>query len=133
MFDAFEQVVHKLDPDRKKVTETTPFQPDSDQAKTYAQVMWRMFGTLARLKAHMYGPQTPIALWPHGFDLSTIWFVDGMEERYDPHINFGFSPGTPDVGQPYFYFYAWPVPGGALGAGYPLWPSGTPSGVRRAA
>ena len=35
-----------------------------------------------------------------------------MVESEDPQINFGFSPGTPDVGQPYFYFYAWPPPAG---------------------
>jgi hypothetical protein len=58
----------------------------------------------------MFGPQTPIILWPHGFDQSTLWFVDGMDEHKDPQINVGFSPGTSDVGQPYFYFYAWPVP-----------------------
>jgi hypothetical protein len=133
VFDAFEQVGHRLDPNRSKVTHTTPFEPDTAQAKTYAQVMWRMFGILAHLKARMVGPQTPIVLWPHGFDLSTIWFVDGMEERYDPHINFGFSPGTPDVGQPYFYFYAWPVPEGfsnqlpSLAEWHTDW--GTPGGL----
>ena len=56
--------------------------------------------------------KTPIALWSHGFDLSTLWFVDGMDEHKDSQMNFGFSPGTPDVGQPYFYFYAYPVPDG---------------------
>jgi hypothetical protein len=135
VFNAFGRVGQRLDPNRNKVTETKPFQPDIGQAKTYAEVMWRMFGTLARLKARMYGPQTPIALWPHGFDLSTIWFVDGMDERHNPHINFGFSPGTPDVGQPYFYFYAWPVPDGldkqipSLAEWHTEW--GTPGGVIR--
>jgi hypothetical protein len=135
VFDAFERVGHRLDPNREKTTETATFRPDSVQAKAYAEVMWRMFGTLARLKARMYGPQTPIALWPHGFDLSTIWFVDGMDERHDPHLNFGFSPGTPDVGQPYFYFYAWPVPEGfsgqipALAEWHTAW--STPGGVIR--
>ena len=110
VFAAFKNAGHDLDPNRSKVTETTPFKLDIDQAKTYAEVQWRMFGVLAELKARMYGPQTPIILWPHGFDLSTIWFVDGMDEHNDPHMNVGFSPGTSDVGQPYFYFYAWPVP-----------------------
>ena len=110
VFAAFEAAGHKLEPTRSKITETAPFQLDHAQANTYAQVQQRMFGVLAALKARMYGPQTPIILWPHGFDLSTLWFVEGMDEHNDPHLNFGFSPGTADVGQPYFYFYAWPVP-----------------------
>lgn len=112
VFAEFERVGHRLMPDRKKITETVPFALDKTQAATYAGVMWRMYGILARVKAHFYGPQTPLVLWPHGFDLSTVWFVDGMDEHRDPQMNFGFSPGTPDIGQPYFYFYAWPVPGG---------------------
>lgn len=112
VFAEFAKAGHKLEPNRGKVTETTPFQLDLDQANAYAEVQFRMFNVLAALKANMYGPQTPIVLWPHGFDLSTIWFVDGMDERKNPQVCFGFSPGTPDVGQPYFYFYAWPVPAG---------------------
>ena len=103
---------HNLEPNRSKVTETAPFKLDLGQAKTYAEVQHRMYGVLAEVKSHMYGPQTPLVLWPHGFDLSTLWFAAGMNEHEDPQINFGFSPGTPDVGQPYFYFYAWPLPDG---------------------
>lgn len=110
VFAAFQQAGHNLDPNRSKITGTTPFRLDLAQAQTYASVQWRMFGVLAQLKARMLGPQTPVILWPHGFDLSTLWFVDRTDEHKDPHINFGFSPGTSDVGQPYFYFYAWPVP-----------------------
>ena len=39
-----------------------------------------MFQMLAVVKASMFGPQNPLVLWPHGFDLSTLWFVDGMVE-----------------------------------------------------
>jgi hypothetical protein len=112
VFAAFKAAGHNLQPNHDKVTETTAFNFDKGQASTYAALQWRMYSVLSRLKGRMYGPQTPIALWPHGFDLSTIWFADGMDEHQDPQINFGFSPGTPDVGQPYFYFYAWPVPDG---------------------
>ena len=133
VFAEFEKAGHKFDPNRKKVTETETFAIDKAAAVIYAEVQWRMYGVLGQLKGRMYGPQTPIALWPHGFDLSTLWYVDGMDEHKDPHINFGFSPGTPDVGQPYFYFYAWPAPDG-LGDKVPdaiTWNAewGTPGGV----
>jgi hypothetical protein len=112
VFAEVEQAGHSLEPNRAKVTQTTPFALDKSVAATYAELQWRMYGILGKLKGRMYGPQTPIALWPHGFDISSRWYVDGMNEREDPHVNFGFSPGTPDVGQPYFYFYAWPAPDG---------------------
>jgi hypothetical protein len=112
LFDAVFAEFESLEPNRGKVTETSAFVINKAAAATYAQLQWRMYAVLGQLKGRMYGPQTPIALWPHGFDLSTIWYVDGMDEHNDPHINFGFSPGTPDVGQPYFYFYAWPAPDG---------------------
>ena len=112
VFDEFARLGHTLDPNRSEVNHNTPFNLDIQQARAYADVQFRMFLVMARLKARMIGPQTPIALWPHGYDLSTLWFVDGMDEHQDPHINIGFSPGTPDVGQPYFYLYAWPLPDG---------------------
>ena len=112
VFSEFEKAGHTLAPNRDKITETAPFKLDLDQARTYATVQRRMFQVLAEVKSHMFGAQTPLVLWPHGFDLSTIWFAEGMDEHNDPQINFGFSPGTPDVGQPYFYFYAWPLPDG---------------------
>jgi hypothetical protein len=112
VFAAFAEAGLKLEPNRKKVTETTPFTIDLDKAKDYAALQWRMVNVLARVKAQMYGAQTPIALWPHGFDVSTLWFAQGMDEHKDPQLNMGFSPGTADVGQPYVYFYAWPVPDG---------------------
>lgn len=111
-FAAFARVGHNLEPNRSKITETTAFNLNPDTATHYAEIQWRMFMVLSVLKGRMLGGQTPVALWPHGFDLSTLWFVDGMNEHEDPHVNFGFSPGTPDIGQPYFYFYAWPVPEG---------------------
>ncbi|HLV36689.1 MAG TPA: DUF5996 family protein [Spirillospora sp.] len=104
-----QQAGHTLDPDRARITGTEPLNLDLTQAKLYAEVQWRMFQMLAIVKASLFGPQNPLVLWPHGFDLSLLWFVDGMEERADPHLNFGFSPGTPDVGQPYVYFYTYPA------------------------
>lgn len=90
-----------------------PLMIDANDAARYAEVQWRMYTALARLRARIIGAQTPLLVWAHGFDVSTIWFAgQTMEEHRDPHINFGFSPGTPDVGQPYVFFYATPVPSG---------------------
>ncbi len=111
-FAAFARAGHALEPNRGKITETTAFKLHHETAKHYAEIQWRMYIVLSVVKGRMLGGQTPVALWPHGFDLSTLWFVAGMNEHEDPHVNFGFSPGTPDIGQPYFYFYAWPVPAG---------------------
>jgi hypothetical protein len=99
----------KLDPNRGKITNTTPFKISLEQVQTYTSVMWRMYTALARFRAHVYGWMSPVVMWPHGFDLSFLWFARGSEERSDPHLNFGFSPGTPDIGQPYVYFYAYPA------------------------
>ncbi len=135
VFAGFEQAGHTLDPDRQKVTNTDPFDLDAGQARLTAEVMWRMFMALARFKAHLNGYQTPLVLWPHGFDLSTLWFAEGRVEYQDPHLNFGFSPYTPDVGQPYVFFYAWPAPDGlgdrlpAVWTWQPAWR--TPGGVIR--
>ncbi len=101
---------HDLDPPVNEPWTTDALAPDVTQAHNYALVFWRMWTVLAQTHARFVGPVTPVVLWPHGFDLSTIWFAGGgFSEEEDPHMNFGFSPGTPDVGEPYFYSYAWPA------------------------
>lgn len=101
-----------LDPNSNKITSDEPFTMTSEDGERYAEFCWSVFKILAEVKARHIGPQTPVMLWPHGFDISSLWFVDGMDEHKDPHINLGFSPGTPDHEQPYFYLYAWPLPDG---------------------
>lgn len=116
LFDAvfvqLARVGHNLEPNRSKITNTAPFNFSLEAAALYAGVMWRMYTALARFRGRILGWMTPITLWPHGFDLSFLWFANGMEETKDPHVNFGFSPFTPDVGQPYMYFYAYPIVAG---------------------
>jgi hypothetical protein len=109
VFAEFSKAGHNLQPNRGKITNATPFYFDADEARTYTGVMWRMYTALAQFRGRVFGWQSPITLWPHGFDLSFLWFPSGMEESRDPHLNFGFSPYTQDVGQPYVYFYAYPV------------------------
>jgi len=112
-----------ISPYKDKVESTEKFDTDQGRAKEYAELQFRVFNAIARFKAHLFGPQTPIALWPHGFDLSTIWFPFGspeMNEKVNPQMNFGFSPGTSDDEGPYIYFYAWPVPDGLVGTKLPM-------------
>ena len=98
----------QLDPDTAKVTRDERLVVDRAAAEGFAEAQWRMAEAIARMKATMLGYQTPLVLWPHGFDLGTLWFARGGDEERDPHLSVGFSPGTPDVGEPYVYFYAWP-------------------------
>jgi hypothetical protein len=65
---------------------------------------------------------TPVAIWPHHFDLGGILYLgeDGPPEKR-PQIGFGFTPGDDGIDEPYFYLTPWPVAEGwarpALAAG----------------
>lgn len=109
VFSELTSAGHPLRPDMSKSDSTTHLKINPAQAHAYAEVQWRMALVLARVKAHLTGFQTPVLVWGHGFDLSTLWFVDGSDDHNDAHINFGFSPGTPEVGQAYVYFYVFPA------------------------
>ena len=116
VFDRLRALGHEgLDPDRAKVTRDEALTVSRRDAEAFAEAQWRMFEALALFKARLRGLQTPVVLWPHGFDLSTIWFARGNDESSDPHFSVGFSPGTPDVGEPYIYVYGWPSPDGMAG------------------
>lgn len=100
--------------DRTEITGTTPLEVDAALAKDYAGVLYSMFTTFARFRAGLIGYLSPVNVWPHGFDLSTLWFAKGAVEEQDPHLNFGFSPGSPGFARPYIYVYARPMPAGFL-------------------
>jgi hypothetical protein len=85
------------------------FKFDPAHGQSFAAIMQRMFNAIAQAKAHYLGFQTPLVLWSHGFDLSTLWFAHGSDEEEDPHMNFGFSPGTSAHPEPYIYAYAHPT------------------------
>jgi hypothetical protein len=109
--EAFAQAGYKVEPNRAKITHETPLEVDAGLAADYAEALYRVFTALARFRARLLGPLSPMIVWPHGFDLSFLWFAgQGMEERQDAHMNFGFSPGSPGLERPYVYSYAWPLP-----------------------
>ena len=91
-----------------------PFELDARLASDYADTLNAVYTGLARFRAQLLGTMTPLVVWPHGFDLSGIWFFGhNPDEHSVPHINLGFSPGSEGLPRPYLYAYAWPWPEGA--------------------
>jgi hypothetical protein len=104
---------HPLNPKRDKLTHQTPLEADAQLAADYAEALYRVYTAMARFRARLLGPMSPIVVWAHGFDLSFLWFAgSGFGEAKDPHLNFGFSPGSPGLDRPYVYAYAYPIPKG---------------------
>ena len=108
---AFEHAGHTLELDQQKVADTEPLAIDAGLAAGYAAALDTIHTAAARFRGRLYGPQTPLVVWPHGFDLSTLWFTRaGSDESSDPHMAFGFSPGSAGFARPYLYVYGWPTP-----------------------
>lgn len=56
---------------------------------------------------------TPIATWPHHFDMGGIFYLDREAPPEDaPQIGFGMSPGDDICAEPYYYVTPWPLPDG---------------------
>ncbi|HEC65934.1 MAG TPA: hypothetical protein ENI23_11630 [bacterium] len=108
VFEKFGEAGISLEPERDKITEKSEFKLDSSVAKEYAETQHRVYTAMDKFRSGLTGTNTPIILWPHGFDLSFLSFIKGNKEGKDPHINFGFSPGFGEQ-RPYLYFYVWPV------------------------
>jgi hypothetical protein len=84
---------------------------DPVSAREYADVLDTVYTALARFRAQLSGPLTPLVVWPHGFDLSFLWFArGGFDEQADPHLAFGFAPTSAGLDRPYFYAYASSAP-----------------------
>jgi Family of unknown function (DUF5996) len=89
-----------------------PIQVNASIATDYAGVLWRVFTAISRFRARLTGPVTPVAVWPHGFDLSTLWFSTPTALESAPHMNYGFAPFDRSGSAPYLYAYAYPMPDG---------------------
>jgi len=118
--EEFKKLNINISPYKDKVESGEELDINPEHAEKYAQLQFRVFNAMARARGHFFGVQTPISIWPHGFDLSTVWFPGGADESRDPHMNFGFSPGYAGIDEPYLYFYAWPVPQGLLETELPM-------------
>jgi hypothetical protein len=85
------------------------FDIDPQHAADYAQVLYRMSETFKRFRASLTGMTTPVIVWPHGFDLSFLWFATDQTSEEAPHMAFGFSPGSVGLDRPYVYAYIYPI------------------------
>jgi hypothetical protein len=83
---------------------------DPQTSAEYGAALYHVFTAVARFRARLAGPQTPIVVWPEHFDLSTLWFPTDDRSDDAPSMNFGFSPFDATTERPYLYAYAYPMP-----------------------
>jgi hypothetical protein len=106
---------------------------DTTLAAEYAGTLYMVFTLVSRFRAQLSGTMTPVVVWPHHFDLSFLWFINGEADDHNtPHLNFGFAPFSEGFPRPYFYAYAWPMPEGITGKSLPTpayWHTGSWKGV----
>lgn len=120
LYDTLQAVLRDANLESVTISSEAIFEIDRAVAADYAQALYSIFTAVARFRARLSGSQTPVVVWPHGFDLSTLWFSgDGTDEHHDPHLNFGFSPASAGFERPYFYSYAYPMPPGYDGVKLP--------------
>lgn len=86
--------------------------------------IWRLMiwvdGILGELRAGQRAEMSEVQLWPHHFDLSTLWISGHLVPKEDPdkaevsdeQINIGFAFGDADIPRPYFYLTVYPSPDG---------------------
>lgn len=98
--------------DRARLGGEEPLAPNPATAAAYGDALTAIYAVLERLRAALPGAKTPPVVWPHGFDLSFLWFPRRIESEEAPHMSFGFSPASAGLDRPYFYAYAHPVPAG---------------------
>lgn len=101
---------HPITLDRAKIAGQETFNALTDADAEYATALHSVYSAIARFRGRLLGGMSPMIVWPHGFDLSFLWFVRGFEEQRDPHVNIGFSPGSAGFPRPYVYVYASPLP-----------------------
>jgi hypothetical protein len=97
-------------PNPETLLDETSLEIDLETARAYQEVVEHVFTGIARFRARLLGVMTPVTVWPHGFDLSTLWFTGKEIDESQPHMNFGFSPHSGGIDHPYLYAYAYPYP-----------------------
>ncbi len=97
-------------PNLDEINAQEPLTVDAVTAAAYQTALHRIYTAIARFRGRLLGTLSPMIVFPHGFDLSFLWFKRGSEEKTDPHMNFGFSPGSAGIPRPYIYIYASPMP-----------------------
>lgn len=106
---ALAQAGHSVALDSAHLDDSAPLEIDAGQAADYAAALYTVFTAAARFRARLFGPQSPVVVWPHNFDLSTLWFAGaGSDENRHQHLAFGFAPASQGFARPYLYAYARP-------------------------
>jgi hypothetical protein len=95
-----------------ELNDESPLLIDPALARDYAEALFTVHSGIALFRARLKGLHTPLVVYPHGFDLSMIWFAGNAFDESQPHLNFGFSPGSSGLPRPYVYAYAHPLPKG---------------------
>lgn len=101
---------HKIVLDRGKIVSTEPLDVDVDLACDYDVTLGAIIEALGQFRASLPGEKSPLVVWAHGFDAGFLWFATDQLIEEAPHLNFGFSPGSPGFDRPYAYAYPWPRP-----------------------
>jgi hypothetical protein len=81
-------------------------------AADYAHALHLLAGIFQAFRDGLPGVKSPLVVWPHGFDLSFLWFATAVAREEAPHMAFGFSPGSSGLDRPYIYSYVYPIPAG---------------------
>ncbi len=104
----FQDHGYSISPSMKRISMGGALEFDAALARDYLVALDRLYTALARFRAKLGGAMTPIALWPHHFDMGFIYFPEGgSDEHSDPHISYGFAPFSAGLERPYIYAYAW--------------------------
>ncbi|HVN52962.1 MAG TPA: DUF5996 family protein [Anaerolineaceae bacterium] len=106
-------------PEKGLLLDESPIQIDPQNVRNYLTSLQMVYTGLARMKATLTGMQTPLVVWPHGLDLSTLWFTGNEIDENQPHMNFGYSPRSEGLPDPYYYAYAYPFSGSEAPAPLP--------------
>jgi hypothetical protein len=106
---------HDLSSPHNKITGEEALTIDPQTTRDYGLALYAIFSGVARFRAHLNGPMTPVVVWPGHFDLSFLWFATEKAEESAAHMNFGFAPYGGGVDEPYLYAYAYPMPAAVEG------------------
>lgn len=101
---------HDITLDRSKIVSAEPLDVDVDLAHDYDITLGSIIDTLSSFRQWLPGEKSPLVVWAHGFDTGFLWFATDQLTEEAPHLNFGFSPGSPGFDRPYAYAYPWPRP-----------------------
>ena len=126
--------------DRSPFADTPAGSYDAAAVERFWQALSQIDAVLKQFKGEQRRETGPVVMWPHGFDIAVLWFsgrlIPGQDprraSRSDEQMNFGFSTGTDDIGDPYFYATAYPAPDGFIGGPLPagaVWHTATWKGA----